>query len=69
MVKIKLDAIKRLGVQERVRLVQEIWDTLHSDLPATEEQRAIVHERLAEYRRDPDAAIPWSEVRAELGLE
>ena len=72
MVKINLDAIKRLSVQERVRLVQDTWDTLQptaSELPVTEEQRALVHERLVEYRRNPDATIPWSEVRSEFGLD
>ncbi len=72
MVKPNLDAIKRLTVPERVRLVQEIWDTLQptaSDLPIASDQRKIVAERLEEYRGDPDAAVPWPQLRAELGLE
>jgi hypothetical protein len=42
MVKIDMDSIKQLGVAERVRLVQDIWETLQptaEELPLTEEQR------------------------------
>lgn len=72
MVKFDIETIKRLSVRERVRLVQEIWDTLQptaSELPVTDEQRDIVTARLERHRRDPSAAIPWSEIRTELGLE
>ncbi len=72
MVKINLDAIRHLSVPERVRLVQEIWDTLQptaSDLPIADVQRRIVAERLEAYHGDPDAAVPWPELRAGLGLE
>ena len=69
MVRIDLDAIKRLSVPERVRLVQDIWDTLQptaEELPLTQEQREIVDSRLEEHRRDPDSAVPWEEVKARL---
>ncbi|HKK94334.1 MAG TPA: addiction module protein [Longimicrobiales bacterium] len=72
MVKLDIETIRRLSVSERVRLVQDIWDTLQptaSELPITNEQRQLVSERLARHRRDPDAAIPWPEVRDELGLK
>jgi putative addiction module component (TIGR02574 family) len=69
MVKIDMDAIMSLSVPERVRLVQDIWDTLQptaEELPLTPEQREIIDRRLEEHRRDPDSAIPWEEVRARL---
>lgn len=69
MVRIDLDAIKRLSVSERVRLVQDIWDTLQptaDDLPLTEEQREIIDRRLEEHQRDPDSAVPWEEVKTRL---
>ena len=72
MVKIDVDAIKRLSVAERVRLVQDIWDTLQptaDELPLTEEQREIVDRRLEEHHRDPSSAIPWEEVRARIESE
>jgi putative addiction module component (TIGR02574 family) len=72
MVKIDRDAIKGLSVAERVRLVQDIWDTLQptaDELPLTEKQRAIVDRRLEEHRLDPSSAIPWEEVRARIESE
>jgi len=72
MVKIDMDSIKRLSVAERVRLVQDIWDTLQptaDELPLTEEQREMVDQRLEEHRRDPSSAIPWEEVRARMESE
>jgi putative addiction module component (TIGR02574 family) len=72
MVKIDMDAIKGLSVAERVRLVQDIWDSLQptaDELPLTEEQREIVDRRLEEHRRDPSSAIPWEEVRARIESE
>ena len=50
MVKIDMDAIRRLSVPERVQLAQDIWDTLQptaAELPLTPEQGRIVDERLA----------------------
>ncbi|MCG8466858.1 MAG: addiction module protein, partial [Gemmatimonadetes bacterium] len=72
MVDIDMDAIMRLSVPERVRLVQAIWDTLQptaEDLPLTEEQREILDQRLAEHRNNPHAAVPWDEVKARLESE
>jgi len=72
MVKIDMDSIKRLSVAERVRLVQDIWDTLQptaEELPLTEEQRQLIDRRLEEHRHDPDSAIPWEQVKARIESE
>jgi putative addiction module component (TIGR02574 family) len=69
MVKIDMEAIMALSVPERVRLAQDIWDTLQptaEQLPLTEEQRQVLDTRLEEHRRDPDSAVPWEEVKARL---
>ena len=69
MVKIDMDAIMRLSVAERVRLVQDIWDTLQptaEELPLSAEQRRILDQRISEHERDPDSAVPWEEVKDRL---
>lgn len=61
--------IGRLSIRERVRLVQDIWDSIQptaEELPLTDEQKEIIDERLAEHRRDPSAAVPWQEGRERL---
>ena len=72
MVKIDMDSIKQLSVAERVRLVQDIWETLQptaEELPLTEEQRQLIERRLEEHRSDPDSAIPWEQVKARIESE
>jgi putative addiction module component (TIGR02574 family) len=72
MVKIDMDSIKQLSVAERVRLVQDIWETLQptaEELPLTEEQRQLIDRRLEEHRRDPGTAIPWEQVKARIESE
>ena len=69
MLKIDMDVIKRLSVSERVRLVQDIWDTLQptaEELPLTEEQRRVIDRRLAEHEAEPSSAITWGELKARL---
>jgi putative addiction module component (TIGR02574 family) len=60
--------INKLSVTERLRLVQEIWDSIATDAEGdalTPEQCALVDERLAAHERNPDTAIPWEQVQAE----
>jgi putative addiction module component (TIGR02574 family) len=60
--------IERLSVDERIALVQEIWDGIAVEVersPLTEAQRQEVDRRLASHRANPEAAIPWEQVEAE----
>ena len=59
--------IDRLSVEERIALVQEIWDSVAADverLPLTEGQRRELERRLADSLARPDAVTPWEEVKA-----
>jgi len=53
---------------ERLDLIGDLWDSLdHGDLPPlTKEQTEEMERRLAEHRAEPDSALSWEEVRAEL---
>jgi putative addiction module component (TIGR02574 family) len=60
--------IDRLSVEDRLALVQEIWDSIAAEaaqMPLTEAQRQEVDRRLAAHRANPQAAIPWEQVEAE----
>lgn len=60
--------IDRLEAQDRLALVEEIWDSLAADLeklPLTQAQKQEVDRRLAAHRNNPSAAIPWEQVEAE----
>ncbi len=66
------ERIRELSPAERIELIELLWESFVEDpnaLPVTEEQRAELRRRLAEHERDPGAAKPWSEVRAEIERE
>ena len=59
----------KLSVNERIELVEAIWDTVHesqNELPLTAAQFALLEQRLTAYRENPQAGSPWEEVRARL---
>ena len=60
-----------LTIPERLQLVEDIWDSIAADvdaevLPLTEAERILLDERLDERDAQPDAALPWSAVRARI---
>ena len=69
MVKIDMDAIRRLSVADRVRLAQDIWDSLQpsaEQLPVTEAQGRVIEQRLAEHDADPSTAITWDQLKSRI---
>ena len=61
--------IDRMSVEDRLALVQEIWDSIALEAersPLTEAQRQEVDRRLAAHQANPLAAIPWEQVEAEV---
>jgi putative addiction module component (TIGR02574 family) len=60
--------IDRLSVEDRLALVQEIWDSVAADVeraPLTNAQRQELERRLADSLARPDAVTPWEEVKGE----
>ena len=61
--------VLELTVSERLRLVEEIWDSIAAvpeSLPLTEDEKRLLDQRLAAFERDPQAGSPWSEVRSRI---
>lgn len=62
------DEIAKLSLDERIALVEAIWDSIAAEVeasPLTEAQRQEVDRRLAAHRANPQSAIPWEQVEAE----
>ena len=60
--------ILKLPVEERMRLVELIWESLAADpsaLPFSDAHRAVLDERLAEHERNPDDVATRDEILAE----
>jgi putative addiction module component (TIGR02574 family) len=61
--------IDRMSPDERLQLVQEIWDSIAGEAEAatlTEAQQQEVDRRWAAHLANPQAAIPWEQVETEI---
>jgi putative addiction module component (TIGR02574 family) len=61
--------IRSLSVADRLRLLEEIWDSLvemPEAIPVTDAQRKELARRRRAHARNPSAARSWAEVRARL---
>ncbi|MEO6877616.1 MAG: addiction module protein [Gemmatimonadaceae bacterium] len=65
------EALRRLPVADRLKLVGDLWDSIAHDapeeaFPVTPELSAELDRRLADADADPTGGIPWEEVQAEF---
>ena len=61
-----LSAINLLSIDERIRLVEAVWDSIATEQPippVTEAQKIELDRRLAAHRAAPDDVIPWETVK------
>jgi len=68
-VSVKSLGIDRLGIDERLALVDEIWASICTDaatFPLSEGQRAELDRRVADDDAFPDDVVPWAEVKASI---
>ncbi len=64
-----LDEILELPVPDRLRVVEEIWESIVAApeaLPVPQSQRDELDRRLKLHQEDPEAATPWETVRSRL---
>ena len=61
--------LQELSVSERLQLIEDVWASL-CESPETVDvpdwHRAELDKRLAAHERDPGAATPWDEVKADI---
>jgi putative addiction module component (TIGR02574 family) len=64
-----MDEILDLPVPDRLRVVEEIWESIAAapeTLPVPQSQRDELDRRLKLHQEDPEAATPWETVRSRL---
>ncbi len=64
-----MEEILGLPAEERLRIVETIWDSIAAEpesIPVSEAQKREIESRLDEYRRNPSIAIPWEVARQRL---
>jgi putative addiction module component (TIGR02574 family) len=62
-----LAEITSLPVEERLSIVEAIWDSIEADevsLPLSDEHREELDRRLAAYAANPSAVVSWETVLA-----
>ena len=61
--------IERMSIPERIQLIGEIWDSIieaHGSAPMPEWHLRELERRRAAAEANPQAGIPWEEVKARL---
>lgn len=64
-----LEEILALPVGERIKLVEDIWDSIAAVPEAvqlTSSQREEIERRLEDYRTNPEDVVPWEVVKERL---
>lgn len=60
---------KNLSISERIRLVEEIWDTIAHENEAfelTDAQKRELDRRIETARKNPGQGRTWDEIKAEF---
>lgn len=63
-----LNKALELPIPARIRLVEDIWDSIAFESGAVEltvEQRAELDRRIEDYRKNPGENVPWEDIKAE----
>jgi putative addiction module component (TIGR02574 family) len=66
--RVKALGIDRLSLEDRLALMQEIWDSIEEEqqsAPLTPAQESELKRRLAAHKSDPENVIPWEQIKAE----
>ena len=64
---VTLNKIKTLSIEDRIRLVQAIWDSIAAEQnypDITELQKQELDSRITHYEANPDNVLTWEEIKA-----
>jgi putative addiction module component (TIGR02574 family) len=63
------ESFRRLPANERIRLLQELWDVVAEDvaeMPPSEPTRRMLDERIQQHEENPTDVEPWEQTREEI---
>jgi putative addiction module component (TIGR02574 family) len=61
--------INQYSIPERIAMIGEIWDSIADEtttVPLTDEQKAILDQRIAECEAFPDDVVPWPDIERRI---
>ena len=65
----ELKKILKLSVDERIHLVQTIWDSIAIEAEISDisnEHKKIIDERLKAHKKNPNDVVSWEEVKTSV---
>jgi putative addiction module component (TIGR02574 family) len=65
----QIEAILKLDIDERIRIVQLIWDSIavsSGSVPLTDDEKAAIERLVAEDDANPDDVVSWPEAKASI---
>ena len=63
------ESFRRLPPNERIRLLQELWDVVAEDvaeMPLSEPTRRLLDERIQQHEENPTDVELWEDTREEI---
>jgi putative addiction module component (TIGR02574 family) len=69
---VRLEDLAALPLQQRIKLVEDLWDSIASELEKNavpDDIKAETRRRREEYVKDPSTAVDWDVVRKRLGKQ
>ncbi|MBD2605410.1 addiction module protein [Scytonema hofmannii FACHB-248] len=66
---VTLNEIKTLSIEDRIRLVQAIWDSIAAEQiypEITELQKQEMDSRITDYEANPENVLTWEEIKASI---
>lgn len=64
-----LNEIATLSIEERISIVQNIWDGIAAEQACaelTEQQRQELDRRIADNEKNPENVMTWEEIKASI---
>lgn len=69
MMQKEMEKILELSVDQRILMVEEIWDSIAQEpdsVQITENQKKELDQRLEAYKKNPHLGSSWEEVKSKL---
>jgi putative addiction module component (TIGR02574 family) len=66
---VTLNQITSLAIQDRIRLVQDIWDSIAAEQAypdLTEVEKQELDHRITAYETNPDDVMTWEDIKASI---
>lgn len=61
------EELLKLSVEERIRLAEELWESVDEEqLPVTDVEITVAEERYEAYLKNPKEGISWEEFRKKI---